>query len=100
MKITINKATTAKKQWLPRAQYSKLALHMIQSRLNAKDELSDTKFKDLESEISRYKVGETTAKGYRVSIRYLLGAMSKIAPELVERLVGESTSSTEESEYF
>lgn len=100
MKIDVNRPTT-KARRLPTNQYGALATNLIKTHLNAKSELTDKKFNELKATIDSFRNGEPTAKGYTVYVKFLMGAMNRISPELVDRLSASVETPEEgESEYF
>lgn len=100
MKINVNRSTDKPKR-LPTNQYSSLAKYLITTHLNSKSELTDKKFNELKATIDGFRNGEPTAKGYQVYVKFLMGAMNRISPELVDRLSASVEPEAEaESEYF
>lgn len=76
-KYNFNKSTT-KVQWLSKDAYPAFAMALISSVTN--DE--DTDVNALAQQISKFRDGETTSKGKTVYLKYLLGAIKQISPEL------------------
>jgi len=101
MKIDMTR-TTNKPKKLPNNKYGPMAKAMINSHLNAKSELTDAQFNKLKATIDGYRNGEPNNKGFTIYVKYLMGAMNRISPELVDRLAASSndTESESESEFF
>lgn len=101
MKIDINRPQATRAMRLPTNQYQGLARKLITDHLNSESELTDAQFNKLKSTIDGFRNGVPTAKGYTVYVKYLMGAMNRISPELVDRLSASVEADTEtESEYF
>ena len=102
IKINLNNKVGNKVQWLPKNQYSPYAIALISKYANDNGELDEDGINNIRTVMDSHINGETTAKGYSVSVRYLLGAINQISPELADALTSnvDSSKSTTESEFF
>jgi len=99
IKINLNQSRKSANKWLPKNQYSAYATALISSNLNKDSALDDDGIQNIRDVIDNHLSGATTAKGYSVSVRYLLGAINQISPELADALTSSKSESTE-SEFF
>ena len=85
MKITRIEAK-AQTLWLPNSQYDGLAVAFVNAHA-VKDELPAKAITAMQDQITAWRSGEPTAKGYQVNTRYLLGALkTAYGQELVDAL--------------
>jgi len=99
IKINLNQSRKSANKWLPKNQYSAYATALISSNLNKDSELDDNGISKIRDVIDNHISGKPTAKGFMVSVRYLLGAINSISPELADALTSSKSEPTE-SEFF
>lgn len=100
IKVNLNQAKATKPKRMPAAAYNSFAMHLVTTYSNDKGEISAANLKKFQAQLETFKNGEPTAKGYTVYVKWLMGAISKISPELADALANGYESETKESEYF